>query len=57
MPQIRNPVDRINVMAGELLQYQVRYWIFSFLDVSHRRDATRLAVQQIWFELAGFRKE
>ena len=23
MPQIRNPVDRINVMAGELLQYQV----------------------------------
>ncbi len=28
MPQIRNPVDRINVMAGELLQYQVRYGTF-----------------------------
>ena len=23
MPQIRNPVDKLNVTAGELLQYQV----------------------------------
>ena len=23
MPQIRNPVDKLNVMAGELLQFQV----------------------------------
>ncbi len=33
-----------------------RYWILSFLDVSHTRDATR-SVQHIWFELAGFCKE
>ncbi len=34
MPQIRNPVDRINVMAGELLQYQVKskkYLLASYL--------------------------
>ena len=24
MPQIKNPVDTINIMAGELLQHQVR---------------------------------
>ena len=24
MPQIRNPVDKLNVTAGELLQFQVR---------------------------------
>ncbi len=59
MPQIRNPVDRINVMAGELLQYQVRYWIFFFFRCfSHeRRHEVGRTADTVWFELAGICKE
>jgi hypothetical protein len=33
MPQIINPVDKLNVMAGELLQYQVKYIPNVYLNI------------------------